>query len=119
VFRLEDKAALADTKKNPIIIKEGVEYKYVYTLRAIFSGHCGLTALPVSALPSKSTTRSSPYVVIRETHARSESQISPTHWQGARYLQVVKRAGVKGKILLFFAMNFDETLNCVTVQLIN
>jgi len=40
VFRLDDKAALADTKKNPIIIKEGVEYKYVYSLRDIASGHC-------------------------------------------------------------------------------
>ncbi len=40
VFRLEDKAALADTKKNPIIIKEGVEYKYVCRLRVIASGHC-------------------------------------------------------------------------------
>lgn len=32
-FNLSDTAKLADTKKNPIIIKEGVEYKSV---------HCGL-----------------------------------------------------------------------------
>lgn len=29
VFDLADTAKLADTKKNPIIIKEGVEYKCV------------------------------------------------------------------------------------------
>jgi Rho GDP-dissociation inhibitor len=28
VFDLKDTAKLADTKKKPIIIKEGVEYKY-------------------------------------------------------------------------------------------
>jgi Rho GDP-dissociation inhibitor len=27
VFDLKDTAKLADTKKNPIVIKEGVEYK--------------------------------------------------------------------------------------------
>ena len=27
-FDLKDTAKLADTKKNPIVIKEGVEYKY-------------------------------------------------------------------------------------------
>lgn len=29
VFDLKDTARLADTKKNPIVIKEGVEYKFV------------------------------------------------------------------------------------------
>ena len=29
IFNLSDTAKLADTKKNPICIKEGVEYKYV------------------------------------------------------------------------------------------
>lgn len=28
VFDLKDTAKLVDTKKNPIVIKEGVEYKY-------------------------------------------------------------------------------------------
>lgn len=31
VFDLADTAKLADTKKNPIVIKEGVEYKSVAT----------------------------------------------------------------------------------------
>jgi len=54
VFDLKDTAKLADTKKNPIVIKEGVEYN------------------------------------VRITFKVNHSIIS-----GARYLQVVKRAGVK------------------------
>lgn len=33
IFDLNDTARLADTKKNPIIIKEGVEYKCVHIER--------------------------------------------------------------------------------------
>jgi len=29
VFDLKDTAKLAETKKNPVVIKEGVEYKFV------------------------------------------------------------------------------------------
>ncbi|KAF9055083.1 E set domain-containing protein [Hymenopellis radicata] len=54
VFDLKDIAKLADTKKNPIIIKEGVEYN------------------------------------VRITFKVNHSIIS-----GVRYIQVVKRAGVK------------------------
>ncbi|KAF9008912.1 immunoglobulin E-set [Cyathus striatus] len=54
VFNLNDTARLADTKKNPIIIKEGVEYN------------------------------------VRITFKVNHSIIS-----GVRYIQVVKRAGVK------------------------
>ncbi|KAF8558840.1 E set domain-containing protein [Imleria badia] len=54
VFDLADTAKLADTKKNPIIIKEGVEYN------------------------------------VRITFKVNHSIIS-----GVRYLQVVKRAGIK------------------------
>lgn len=35
VFDLKDVAKLADTKKNPIIIKEGIEYKSASGLRPI------------------------------------------------------------------------------------
>ncbi|TFK43380.1 immunoglobulin E-set [Crucibulum laeve] len=54
VFDLKDTAKLADTKKNPIVIKEGVEYN------------------------------------VRITFKVNHSIIS-----GVRYIQVVKRAGVK------------------------
>ncbi|RDB22625.1 Rho GDP-dissociation inhibitor [Hypsizygus marmoreus] len=54
VFDLKDTARLADTKKNPIVIKEGVEYN------------------------------------VRITFKVNHSIIS-----GVRYLQVVKRAGVR------------------------
>ncbi|KAH9482824.1 Rho GDP-dissociation inhibitor [Psilocybe cubensis] len=54
IFDLKDTARLADTKKNPIVIKEGVEYN------------------------------------VRITFKVNHSIIS-----GVRYIQVVKRAGVK------------------------
>ncbi|KAJ3517559.1 hypothetical protein NLJ89_g426 [Agrocybe chaxingu] len=73
IFDLKDLGKLADTKKNPIAIKEGVEYKY-----------CSPTykLLRTSELIFSSS--------VRITFKVNHSIIS-----GVRYIQVVKRSGIK------------------------
>lgn len=103
-FRLDDPAALAETKKHPIVIKEGVEYKYVYRHYDHRPGggptfdqlapQCPyhLQSQPLDHLCTSSFSR----LAVKGSHFS---------FQGVRYLQVVKRAGVKGKNLLRFLPN--------------
>jgi len=55
VFRLQDTALLSNLKKNPISIKEGVEYKYADG--SLARSPLTTVAILVSGLPSRSTTR--------------------------------------------------------------
>ena len=95
IMNLQDQAHVATLKKNPVTIKEGIEYKCVCLLfRSVDRGLKAESYL-VSVLTSRSTTRSSRYVYYEFPSFR------PPHanvcFQGVRYIQVVKRSGVRGE----------------------
>lgn len=89
IFNLSDIASLADTKKNPIIIKEGVEYKSVLTTDFI--------AILILHARSVRITFFVNHSIISVCFALYGYTYSLTfRRQGLRYLQVVKRSGVQG-----------------------
>ena len=57
VMNLLDPAVLASMKKNPVTIKEGIEFKW--GIPTFVSGSYGLTSFPACASTSRSTTPSS------------------------------------------------------------
>jgi hypothetical protein len=96
IFQLSDTAKLADTKHHPIAIKEGVEYKYV-------------SCDPVETVFVFMATIQCPHHVQSQSFHHFGTTHCYNHFgdhsdglsQGVRYVQLVKRAGVKGLLDAF------------------